>query len=148
VVRVVIEGHDLPGRQFCSDGAPLQNVHVAVQVGKDPLDPVRADADSVRWELDVHPVVDDGTVDVRGPAVHGRRGERFFYLTWGEVGAAGSFAMFRRAKLMIGDIDPELLSAAAGADGTLTGSLSLTDEHGGPRCARVRPPVVSWRADI
>ena len=46
-------------------------------------------------------VVADGGVDLRGPAVHGRKGERFLYLTWGDVGADDSFAMFRRAKLMI-----------------------------------------------
>jgi hypothetical protein len=54
--------------------------------------------------------------------------------------------MFRRAKLMIGDIEPEMLSAAARDDGVLVASLSLTDERGGPRCARVKPPVVSWRS--
>ena len=144
MVRIIIEGHDLPGARFCSDGTQLQNVHVAVQVGKDPVDPIRADADSVRWEVDARAVVDDGSVDLRGPAVHGKRGERFLYVTWGEVGVDGSFALFRRAKLMISDIDPDLLLAATRGDGTLIASLSLTDDHGGPRCARVRPPVVAW----
>ena len=54
--------------------------------------------------------------------------------------------MFRRAKLMIGDIDPELLAAADAADGALVASISLTDERGGPRCARVRPPAITWRS--
>ena len=144
-MRITIEGHDLPGARFSSDGAQLQNVHVAVQVGKDPVDPIRADADSVRWELDVRAVVDDGSVDLRGPAVHGKRGERFLYLTWGEVDADSSFVMFRRPKLMISDVDRDLLLAAAGGDGKLVASLSLTDEHGCPRCGRVRPPVVAWR---
>ena len=54
--------------------------------------------------------------------------------------------MFRRAKLMIGDIEPELLAAAARDGGVLVASLSLTDERGCPRCARVRPPVISWRS--
>ncbi len=49
-IRIVIEGHDLPGAQFVSDGVPLHNVH----------------------------------------------------------------AMFRRAKLMIGDIESELLAARRG----------------------------------
>ena len=31
-MRVVIEGHDLPGAEFVSDGVPLRNVHVAIQV--------------------------------------------------------------------------------------------------------------------
>ena len=146
MVRIIIEGYDLPGARFCSDGALLENVHVAVQIGKDPVDPIRADAVSARWELDVRAVVDHTGVDLRGPAVHGRKGERFLYLTWGDVGGDGSFVMFRRAKLMASDVDPDLLRAAASSDGTLIASLSLTDGQGGPRCARVRPPVVSWRA--
>lgn len=145
-MRIIIEGQDLPGAEFVSDGVPLHNVHVAIQVGKDPVDPVRGDADGARWEVDVRPVDADGVVDVRGPAVHGRKGERFLYLTWGEVDArSGSFAMFRRAKLMFGDIEPEVFEAAA-RDGVLVATLSLTDERGGPRCARVEPPVISWRS--
>jgi hypothetical protein len=145
-VRVVIEGHDLPGAEFMSDGVLLHNVHVAVQVGKDPVGLVRGDIERARWEVKVRAVAADGGVDLRGPAVHGKRGERFLYLTWGKVGAGESFAMFRRAKLMVGDIDPEMLAAAARDDGVLVASLSLTDECGGPRCARVKPPEISWRS--
>ena len=146
-MRIVIEGHDLPGAEFVSDGVPLHNVHVAVQIGTDPVGLVRGDADSARWEIDVRTVVaDGGVVDLRGPAVFGKKGERFLYLTWGDVGAGGSFARFRRAKLMIGDIEPEMLAAAARVDGVLVASLSLTDERGCPRCARVKPPVISWRS--
>lgn len=47
---------------------------------------------------------------------------------------------------MIGDIEPEMLAAEAHDDGVLVASLSLTDEHGGPRCARAKPPVISWRS--
>jgi Family of unknown function (DUF5990) len=144
-MRIVIEGHDLPGADYVSEGLPLHNVHVAVQIGKEPVGLVGGDADRARWEIDVRAVVADGGLDLRGPAVHGKKGERFLYLTWGDVGAGGSFAMFRRAKLMIGDIEPEMLAAAARADGVLVASLSLTDERGGPRCARVKPPAVRWR---
>jgi len=90
-------------------------------------------------------VTADAAVDLRGPAVQGRRGDRFFYLTWGDVGPSGSFAMFRRAKLMVADIDPALLAAVAADDGTLVAELGLTDGRGGPLCARVRPPAVTWR---
>ena len=145
-MRIVIEAHHLPGVDFVSQGVPLHNVHVAVQIGKQPVGLVRGDADSARWEIDVRTVIADGSVDVRGPAVHGKKGERFLYLTWGDVGAGDSFAMFRRAKLMIGDIEPELLAAAARDDGLLIASLPLTDEHGCPRCARVKPPVIRWRS--
>jgi Family of unknown function (DUF5990) len=145
-MRIVIEGHDLPGAEFVSDGRPLRNVHVAVQIGSQPVGLVRGDAERARWEVDVRPVTDGGEVDLRGPAVHGKRGDRFFYLTWGDVGADNSFAMFRRAKLMVSDIDPGLLAEAAGDDGRLVATLALTDELGCPRCARVRPPAISWRS--
>ena len=145
-MRIVIEGHDLPGAEFVSDGVPLHNVHVAVQIGKEPVGLVRGDADSARWVIEVRTIEADGRVDLRAPAVHGRKGERFLYLTWGDVGADDSFGMFRRAKLMIGDIEPEMLAAATRDDGVLVASLSLTDERGGPRCARVKPPVISWRS--
>lgn len=145
-MRIVIEGHDLPGADFVVDGVPLHDVHVAVQIGEHPVGPVRGDAADARWELDVRAVVgDDGAIDLRGPAVFGKRGERFLYLTWGDAGAGGSFARFRRAKLMIGDIEPDLLGDAARSDGVLVASVSLTDERGCPRCARVRPPAIAWR---
>jgi len=144
-MRLTIHGRRLPGRQFCSDGELLRNVHVAVQVGKDAEHPVPGDARSATWHVDVRPVVDaDGELDVRGPAIHGKRGERFLYLTWGDIDPTGSFAMFRRAKLMIGDIDHDLLTCAAQAGETLRADVDLTDERGDPRCARVRPPAVRW----
>lgn len=145
-MRIVIEGHDLPGAVFVSDGVPLRNVHVALEVGKQPVGLVRGDADSARWEVEVRTVVADGGVDLRGPAVHGKKGERFLYLAWGDVGAGDSFARFRRAKLMIGDIEPGMLAAEAHDEGVLVASLALTDERGGPRCARVKPPAITWRS--
>jgi len=112
-----------------------------VQVRASPEQLSRGDARDPRWEVDVT-VADDG--DIRGPAVHGKRGERFLYLTWGDVAADGTFTMFRRAKLMFADIDADVLDRAI-AGGVLVASISLTDERGGPRCARVRPPAISWR---
>jgi uncharacterized protein DUF5990 len=127
-MRIVVEGRDLPGRTFAS----YADVHVALQVGTEPTDPVPGDAASARWETEVRIV--DG--DVRGPAVHGRKGERFLYLTWGSPTADG-WGMFRRAKLMLG-------AAPLVEDGTVVATVSLTDGKGGPRCARVDPPAISW----
>jgi hypothetical protein len=130
-VRLRIEGHHLPGR---SCGA-YDDVHVALQVRSDPERPVRADASAAGWATDVQVVATESGRDFRGPAVHGRRGERFVYLTWGTVDQ-GTFTMFRRAKLM--------LSEAPDA-GEVTASVHLTDECGMPRCARLREPAVEWR---
>jgi hypothetical protein len=144
-VQIVIVGRDLPGRSFLSDGKSLDQVHVGVQVRAAAEQLVAGDAPSARWVLQVkHSTEDDGSVDFKGPAVHGKRGERFLYLTWGNLGAAGTFAMFRRAKLMLNRVDPALVEAAATDDRPLVAQVQLTDERGGPRCARVDPPAVEW----
>lgn len=145
-MRVVIEGFELPGRRFCSpDGSPLMNVHVGVQIRAYPSELVSGDASEARWELDVMVTEQpDGSFDFRGPAVHGRRGDRFLYLTWGNVTDEGGFEMFRRAKLMLDRIDPELVATAERKGLPLIGTIRLTDRHGGPRCARVDPPDLTW----
>ena len=131
-MRLVIEGHHLPGRSCGS----YDDIHVGVQVRRDPTDLVVADAGAATWVVEVDVVDHDGEVDFRGPAVQGRRGERFVYLTWGE-GTDEAFTMFRRAKLMLSDVpDP--------AAEQVTARVDLTDEAGMPRCARLRPPALSW----
>jgi len=134
-MNVEILGRDLPGRRFDEHG----NVHVGVQVRSEPADLVPGDAEAAHWVVEVRRVDDD----FRGPAVHGRRGERFLYLTWGDVSDDGAFTMFRRAKLMLDRVDPALV-AEAGPDGVLRADVVLTDECGGPRCARLDPPAIRW----
>lgn len=136
-VRLRIEGHHLPGRRC----GPYDDVHVALQVGREPVGPVAGDAASAVWETELTLVQPPGSEvpDVRGPAVQGRRGERFAYLTWGS-GGAGGFEMFRRAKLMLGEA-PLVVSEGPGA---VTARVDLTDDDGLPRCARLRPPAVEW----
>lgn len=144
-MRVVITGVNLPGREFCQpDGSVIANVHVGVQLGREPSHLVPGDAPGATWELDVQLVrADDGQLDFRGPCVQGRRGERFIYLTWGDVDAVGGFQMFRRAKLMLDRIGTALVESAARA-GALAATVDLTDDRGGPRCARVDPPALAW----
>jgi hypothetical protein len=132
IVQIVIEGRDLPGRTFASYG----DVHVALQVRSVPEGAVPGDAATARWSTEVR--VADG--DLRGPAVHGRRGERFLYLTWGSP-VGDDWGMFRRAKLMLDRVDPALVAAAGDV---LVATVSLTDDRGGPRCARVDPPAIRW----
>ncbi|GGO44970.1 DUF5990 family protein [Streptomyces lasiicapitis] len=131
-----IVGRDLPGAE-CGG---YRDVHVAVQRGAEPDRPVRADAAEVVFEFEVSVVAAaDGTPDFKGPYVQGKRGERFFYLTWGELPPGGEFAMFRRAKLWFADVPEAVLTAGVGV-----GEVGLTDEKGMPLCAGVRPPGVAW----
>ena len=131
-MRLVIEGWNLPGR----DCGSYRDIHVGTQIRRDPAELVPADAASATWELDVEVVDRNGARDFRGPAVQGRRGERFVYLTWGEL-RDGTFTMFRRTKLMLLDVpDPDR--------SRVTARIDLTDECGMPRCARLRPPALTW----
>ena len=143
-MHVSIIGINLPGRTFCrSDGTAMNNVHVGVQRRRDPVELVRADAAEARWEITVDVVDRDGSIDFRGPEVQGKRGERFIYLTWGEVGPVHHFEMFRRAKVMLNRVAPDLVESAR-ASGTLVASIDLTGDDSSPRCARMDPPAITW----
>ncbi len=139
-----IHGYHFPGRSWHLDGEPCHNVHVGVQVRREPHEPVPGDSERAVWTVSIGVIERDGGLDFRGPAVQGRRGDRFVYLTWGNVGEDGSFTMFRRAKLMLADLDP--LLAASGRDQHVIATVDLTDGCGGPRCARLRPPVLALTA--
>ncbi|MGH9190543.1 MAG: DUF5990 family protein [Acidimicrobiales bacterium] len=141
---VTIEGYDMPGRSCAPAGAGgrYENVHVGVQRRGEVVDLVPGDADEPTWSFDVTTrMADDGTPDFGGPFVHGRRGDRFFYLSWGTVD--GDFLMFRRAKLHFGDCDGDTLAAALRVGG-LVCRVRMSDRCGYPRCARVRPPDAEW----
>jgi Family of unknown function (DUF5990) len=144
-VHIRIEGTDLPGRSGGgeADALRLGNVHVGVQRKADVVDRVPADAPAATWNMNVETREIDGLLDVGGPWVHGRPGARFLYLSWGTV-EGDRFTMFRRAKLLFGDIPTALLRAAHDGSGVLVARLALTDAQGGPLCARVRPPDVRW----
>lgn len=141
-VLLEIHGYHFPGRSWHIDGRACHNVHVGIQVGREPADLVPGDSDEAVWRVDLNVVEGDDGLDFRGPAVQGRRGERFVYLTWGDVSAEGAFTMFRRAKLMLAD-----LATVVRADRPhqrLVARIDLTDECGGPRCARLRPPALEF----
>ena len=128
-MQLIIRGHHLPGRRI----GGYDGVHVGLQIGRDPAELVSADAQEAEWATEI----DTSDGDFRGPAVQGRKGERFVYLTWGVV-ADGDFHMFRRAKLMLADLP------AHGSSQRVVASVHLTDEQGMPRCARLRAPALTF----
>ena len=136
-----IRGHHPPGRVWHSHDEYYDNVHVGIQVGKEPRELVRADVASPSWTIPVDVVAREGGLDFRGAAVQGRPGARFVYLTWGDVDAEGSFAMFRRAKLMLADLEPLI---TGNPDRIVVATVDLTDDCGGPRCARLRAPALRF----
>ncbi|BCJ48572.1 hypothetical protein Asp14428_00470 [Actinoplanes sp. NBRC 14428] len=146
-MHIRIEGHDLPGRRGGpgADALRRDNVQVGVQRKNEVIDRFPADAEEVAWEFEITSREVDELLDVGGPYVHGRPGARFLYLSWGAVHGT-LFHGFRRAKLMFGDVPTAVLRTVHDDGGLLVGRLGLTDERGGPRCARVRPPDIVWQA--
>jgi hypothetical protein len=143
-MQIAITGVNLPGRVFCRpDGSVMGNVHVGVQIRHDPAQLRRADEVETFWQLEIDVVRKDGVLDFRGAPVQGKRGDRFIYLTWGDVNANDEFEMFRRAKLMLDRVEPDLIESAMKA-GCLAARVDLTGRGGGPRCARVDPPAIEW----
>jgi hypothetical protein len=134
-LRIILT--DLPGRSWHDCGS----VHVGVQRGKEVVGVTPGDAPSASWDMDVE-VRDDG--DVRGPWVQGKRGDRFVYVTWGTSADPERWGMFRRAKVMLAPVT-ELLQEAAASGAAVEASTSGKDVNGGPICAALRPPRVTWR---
>ena len=137
-----IRGYRLPGRVWQSRDEQYDNIHVGIQDGKEPRELVRGDAETPSWTVPIDVVAREGGLDFRGTAVQGRPGARFVYLTWGDVDADGSFALFSRAKLMLADLESVVAGAGAGDTGQVIACVDLTDECGGPRCARLKPPTL------
>lgn len=150
-MKIRIEGFNPPGR-YCGPGPDFpdghHNIHVAVQGRKGPADLfglLPGDEPAPVWELDCTIVRPPPETDLRGPQIQGPPGGRFIYLSWGVVDDTAGFRMFRRAKLWLGAIPPDVLTAAV-SQGELLGRLSLSGPDGWPICAAVRPPRITWSA--
>jgi hypothetical protein len=118
---------------------------VGLARGADTVELVPGDVEIARWAFDISLAVDDdGRFDQLGPFVLGPRGERCLGLRWLRTDADGKAAVFRGAKFRLFEMDPALFEEALRDGRRLVGTLALTDEHGWPRCATVRPPTIHW----
>ena len=150
VLRII--GTDLPGR-VCPPGenvAGHDNVHVAVQRRNAPaelLDVQPADAERVSWSLPciASTTAAEGLV-LNGRYIQNRLGGRFIYLSWVDLDSGGVPTMFRRGKLMLGEVTPTVLAEAV-ERGQLRARLTMSDEAGHPVCSRLVPPRVQWTAE-
>lgn len=137
----------MPGLTCAPAGAGEQyaNVHVGVQRLREVVDLQPGDAPTAVWSFEVTTKNAGDDIDFGGPFVHGKRGDRFLYLSWVAV-QGGGFRMFRRAKLCFADAGPEVLASAV-ETGLLRCRVRMTDGRGDPRCARVRPPDAMWSSE-
>lgn len=138
-----IVGRRLPG----SSWSGRHGIHVGIQRGnEDVVGLVIGDAADAVFDIDLDIVLTpEGQPDFRGPYVHGRRGERFLYLSWGEVDDVGTFAMFRRLKLHLAPLVEQSTTETLLNARKIQAVLELTDTRGRPLAASVRPPWVTWR---
>jgi hypothetical protein len=144
-VPVRIIGRRLPGRSWSG----RSGIHIGVQRGSEVVGVLPGDTGEAVFdvEVDVEGDADATGVDFRGPYVHGRRGERFLYLVWGEVDVEGTFTMFRRLKLQLNPLVDEHKATGVLGARRIHAFLELTDTKGRPVAASVRPPWVLWRVD-
>lgn len=150
-MQIRIEASALPGRttRSVADFAGASDIHVGVQATDRPDEVVglhAGDSSSAQWTLDCTATPGPTGATLRGPYIQNRLGGRFVYLSWVTPDDSGRPVMFRRAKLMLDAVDPEVLDAAV-LSGRLTGRLRLTDAQGRPVCASVRPPAITWTAE-
>jgi Family of unknown function (DUF5990) len=148
-MQIRIEGFNLPGAT-CGPSPDARSghwdIHVGIQHRKDATDlvgMVRADAQSVTWEVVCDAFKGPAGTDLRGAEIQGRPGNRFLYLSWAHRAEDGELRMFRRAKIMIDGVPRATLERAV-ATGGLFGRVGLTDPKGRPLCAAVRPPTIEW----
>jgi hypothetical protein len=146
VIRVEIIGHDLPGRSCgpTPHGGRYENIHAGIRHRQETIELVPGDAHEARWTFDVTVRRTPDGLDFGGPFVAGDRDDRHLGVRWVVPDANGAIAIFRAAKLRLVEVETDLVEAALASGRTLTARVHMTDEHGWPRCARVRPPAISW----
>ena len=145
LLTIHLKCEHLPGASFCDPfGRPMQ-VSLAIQKGKEPEATVLANMKEVTFVAEVR-VKDqpEGSLDFAGPYIHGKLGERFIYLTWGDT-THGRFEMFRRAKIQLNQVPDAKVRKHLKSGRPIVAELRLTDAKGGPLCATVKPPYIRWK---
>lgn len=142
IVRVVLACEGVPVHQFegC-DGRREIRVELQTKEGHEAGTP--AGKSSFRWATEITAKTGaDGSLDFAGPAVHGKRGERFFYLSW-SGDKNGRREMFRRIKIQLRDVTPAQLARVVATSGVLLARVHAVAKDGGPACASV-PILDGW----
>jgi hypothetical protein len=141
-IPVRIVGRKLPGQRF----GERQDVYVGVQRGREVVERVPVTHADVQFDLTLDLVVgeDGGADDFRGPYVHGTRGARFLYLSWGQLSEDGAFAMFGRVKLPLPALDADALTRLRAGDTPLTAIAELSDARGRPVTAALHASQLVW----
>lgn len=125
--------------------ASHHTVSFGLQVGRDVVEPVPA-ISTTTFDATFDVVHDAGAPpDFRGHHVHGRKGDRFLYLSWGVPDGTEPFVMFARAKIELAGIPTDVLDDVIEHGGVLVAELRATNQRGQPATGSVRP--VDWSVE-
>ncbi len=121
------------------------NVRLGLQLGDEVIADVAADAAEAKFTVIIDVILSQGEhrFDFRGAAVHGKPGDRFIYLSWGER-HGNVWQMFRRAKLKITAPMNLLVEQAIKSGVPLVAEIDMTDVKGGPICGSLKTNDVRW----
>lgn len=143
-VHLVCEG--LPADRFEGfDGRRHIQVDLQTKDGFQAGSPAGKDALAWTTEITVKSGA-DGQPDFAGPAVHGKKGERFFYLSWSSD-RFGHREMFRRIKVHLRDLTAAQVAQATKTNGTLVARVHAVAKDGGPACASVKLLGSGWTVE-
>lgn len=125
---------------------PLAGVAVAMQVGRDGLQPPKP-ATKAKLTLETEAKLTraaSGALRLTGPAIQGPPAARFLYVNWGRRAGQKDTPWDRRAKVMLTTIDRKTIEACQAKGATLETEISGIGSDGGPCCATV-PLLGGWR---
>lgn len=144
---VEIRGTNPPGRRCnpSTEHGPYDDVNVGLGRYTDPVGLVPGDTEDAVWRIVVRVARRQGELDYRGPQVDGKRGNRHIYINWLNREIGGELRLFRRGKIMLDGLDPDLIDRAESTDAALTCSVSLTNDKGHPTTRAFRPHELDWR---
>ncbi|MDM0108808.1 DUF5990 family protein [Variovorax sp. J22R24] len=129
--------------------APPPGVRFALQKGRDELlPPYASTGDSLAFgiTMDLGPVLADGSFNFRGAFAQGTPTDRFVYLNSGTLAGQSESPWVRRAKIKMAGIPRHLVEAALDDPGRAIEARILgTARDGGPVCASVQPPAITWQ---
>jgi hypothetical protein len=140
-ITLKIRCHNLPGVQVGERTA----VRLGIQKRQEVIEDVAADVEEAIFFAPIRVEFKDTDVaDFYGPFVHGKPGERFLYLCWGERNGK-QWEGFSRAKLQLLPIPHTLLFRASDNNSPLEVSLTMTDEKGKIICATIKEKQLFWQ---
>ena len=141
-IQVQIICQNLPGDQFQG----RTSVRLGIQKGDRVIDDVGAGATSATFLASIRVVrnPETGMLNFLGPYTQGTPQERFIYLCWGER-KNESWDGFRRAKLPLRPLSPEVVEKALTDGQSITVVIDMRDSKGEPLCATIKSDKVAWR---